>query len=154
MNTASTGLILKDIGNFSMKNFEGRLILQKTIYLLKSFGVDLGYTFNWYWHGTYSPDLSKAGFELEGMIDEIPDLPVKFEGADVQSNYEKFLKFIDDKKTNADLLEISSSICYMYKIKIKKERILELVENKKPRFTAEPCKQMWKELEMYGVISS
>ena len=37
--------VLNDIGNFDMSNFKGRLTLQKTVYLLQSFGLDLGYEF-------------------------------------------------------------------------------------------------------------
>ena len=154
MELYSLGIILKEINNFSMDKFENRLILQKTIYLLQSFGVNLGYSFQWYIHGTYCPDLTKQGFELEGVMGDIPLIKVKFQDSGTQSRYVAFLEFIKDKKNNFDILEIASSICYFYKRRFDKEKILQLVENKKARFTAKDCKYAWEELEKYSVIKS
>lgn len=148
----SLGVILKEIGNFSMKGFGDRLTLQKTIYLLQTFGVNLGYSFSWYLHGTYCPTLTRHGFELEHIIKEIPDIKVKFLDTQTQSRYEAFLQFMNDKKMNPDALEIASSICYFNKRGFSKENTLQLVENKKTRFTADECVQIWNELEGHSVI--
>ncbi len=57
--------IIKD---FSFKEFKSdfnkRLLLQKNIYLLQSFGVDLGYSYNWYLRGPYCSDLASDAFEI------------------------------------------------------------------------------------------
>lgn len=154
MELYSLGIILKEINNFSMDKFENRLILQKTIYLLQSFGVDLGYPFQWYLHGMYCSDLTKQGFELEGVMGDIPPIEVKFQDDATQSRYNVFLEFMKDKKNNSDMLEIASSISYFYKRRFNKKKILQLVENKKARFTAKDCKYAWDELEKYSVIRS
>ena len=66
------GLFVKDINNFNMDDFDGRLRLQKTIQLLQSFGIDLGYNYHWYLRGPYCTDLTKDGFELKNIIDRYP----------------------------------------------------------------------------------
>ena len=40
------------------ESFDDRLICQKKIYLLQSLGTNLGYTYNWYVRGPYSPALT------------------------------------------------------------------------------------------------
>lgn len=153
MDTIDTGLILKNIGNFNMEDFDGRLILHKTVYVLKSFGLDLGYSYGWYLHGTYSPELAKVGFELQDKMKKIPKIDVKFTDANIQSKFDNFMKFMADKKNDACLLEICASICYLYNMSFSKTEILKMVENKKPNFTQEQCLKMWNELEGYGVLS-
>lgn len=153
MDELETGLVLKNIGNFDMSKFEGRLILQKTVYVLKSFGVDLGYGYGWFLHGTYSPKLAQMGLKLENKMDNIPDIKVKFTDDVIQKKYNDFVDFVRDKKDDVCLLEICASICYLNKMKFTKAEILNVVENKKPKFTRERCIKMWDELEKYGVIN-
>ena len=154
MDKYDFGLILKDIGNFDISNFDGRLILQKTVYVLKAFKINLGYEYNWYLHGTYSPELARAGYQVSEIIDKIPDIAVKFQDENVQTNYDNFKGFIADKKDNPDLLEISSSICYLFREDFKKDEILELVENKKARFKKDDCVKIWNELQECEVVKN
>lgn len=154
MDELETGLILKDIGNFSMVEFDGRLILQKTVYVLKIFGIDLGYEYKWHLHGAYSSQLAKVGYELKDDINKIPKIKGKlFEDDEIQAKYNKFLEFIKDKKHDACLLEICASICYLNRMTFTREEVLKMVENKKPNFTKEQCVKMWTELEKYGVLN-
>ncbi len=152
MDAYDLGAILKDVGNFDMSEFKGRLILQKTVYLLQSFGVDLGYKFGWYLHGTYCTKLAGDGFELKKVMDDIPKLEIKFTDVDVQSSYEKYMQFIDDKKFDPDLLEIASSIHYLSRSNFEKDEVLGMVERKKKQFTRDQCIRIWNELEKHGVI--
>ena len=147
------GTILNEIGNFDMRGFTGRLVLQKTVYLLKSFGIDLGYVYHWYLHGVYNPTLTRTGFELHDN-DALKALPDEMVFADdyTQKKYDLFLKFIHNKKHDPDKLEIASSICYLYDAKFSKEDIIHHVEKKKERFTENQCLDMWNELEKYGVF--
>lgn len=146
------GMILRDVGNFDMSTFNGRLTLQKTIYLLKSFGIDLGYVFAWYLHGVYSPELTKDGFELFEKKYDLSDLRVEFQNNDTQEGYNIFLKFMEGKKNDPDLLEISSSTCYLNQKGWSKTEVLKAVESKKSRFKKEDCVQIWDELEKIGVV--
>ncbi len=48
-----------------LDSFDDRMALQKTIYLCQQAGVHLGYRYNWYLRGPYSPDLTRDAFELK-----------------------------------------------------------------------------------------
>jgi uncharacterized protein YwgA len=47
-----------------LDSFDDRMALQKTIYLCQQAGVHLGYRYNWYLRGPYSPDLTRDAFAL------------------------------------------------------------------------------------------
>jgi hypothetical protein len=57
-----------------LSSFSDRLILQKAVYLAQAAGVQLGYSYNWYLRGPYSPALTRDGFavvaELNQGLDE------------------------------------------------------------------------------------
>jgi uncharacterized protein YwgA len=57
-----------------LDSFADRLILQKAIYLSQVVGVQLGYHYNWYLRGPYSPALTRDAFaivaELKQNVDE------------------------------------------------------------------------------------
>lgn len=144
--------ILKDVGNFSMDDFEGRLALQKTIRLLQAFGVDLGYRFGWYLHGPYCKALFKDGHEAHRVVDEIPRVDVSFEGEETQRYYVQFKEFMQDKEHDPARLEIGASICHLAAAGIGKDDILKVVEEKSPEFSHAQCMSMWDELEKCGVV--
>jgi uncharacterized protein YwgA len=47
-----------------LDTFANRMVIQKTIYLCQLGGVHLGYRYNWYLRGPYSPDLTRDAFDL------------------------------------------------------------------------------------------
>ena len=49
---------------FEIGSFEDRLILQKAVYLVQAAGVDLGYHYQWYLYGPYSPSLTRDEFAV------------------------------------------------------------------------------------------
>lgn len=146
--------IMKDIGNFDMDTFEGRLSFQKTIYLLQYFGVYLGYDFGWYIHGTYSPALMHAGFKIRGMVKRMPEIDLRFVTEEAQARYDTFKEFVKDKKDDPALLEIGASLCYLARLNLKKDKRLQLVADKKPHFTIEQCVRVWADLEKHGVVKA
>ena len=152
MDRYELAAILKDVGNFSMDDFAGRLTLQKTVCLLQAFGVDLGYRFGWYLHGPYCKALFKDGHEARRVIGELPEVNVSFEGEEMQRRYEQFKEFMRDKKHDPALLEIGASICHLAATGIDKDDILKVTEDKKPEFSRSQCVSMWDELERYGVV--
>ena len=143
--------ILKDVGNFSMDDFAGRLTLQKTVCILQAFGVNLKYRFTWYIHGPYCKALYKDGNEVRKVIDKLPGPYVSFKGK-TQKRYEQFKEFMQDKKHDPVRLEICASICYLVSVGIDKDKALKAVEDKKPEFSRNQCVSMWDELEGYGVV--
>lgn len=155
MDMYDMGVIIKDIDNFDMDTFDGRLKFQKTVHILQSFGIHLGYYYNWYLRGPYSPDLAKAGFALKEVIEKVPNLAIEFADDEYQSSYDSFKKFLVDKKDNADKLEIASSICFLSNDEhLDKATVLRLTEGKMARFTMDECERIWDELESCGVVKS
>lgn len=146
------GLVLKNLGNFSMADFDGRLILQKSVYLLQSFGIYRGYRFSWYIHGPYSPKLASDGFALQEIYKALP--AGSFKSNAVQSRFRRFLEFMEDKKEDPDRLEILASIHFLRNVdkKMPKNRILAKVEKKQPYFTRADCVLGWDELEREKLI--
>ena len=146
------GLVMKSLDNFSMDDFEGRLILQKSVYLLQSFGIYRGYDFSWYIHGPYSPKLTNDGFLLREIYDMLPT--GSFKSNTDRSKFARFLDFMKDKKKDPDRLEILASIHFLKNIDkhMSKKSILEKVEKKQPYFTKKQCVQGWNELERKELI--
>lgn len=62
-------LVMDEIGlRLKLDTFPDRLILQKKLYLVQAAGLDLGYRYNWYLKGPYSPSLTADAFLLEEEI--------------------------------------------------------------------------------------
>jgi uncharacterized protein YwgA len=47
-----------------LDTFDERMALQKVIHLCQAAGIHLGYRYNWYLRGPYSPDLTRDAFYL------------------------------------------------------------------------------------------
>jgi len=146
------GAILKRIGYFDMKSFDGRLILQKTVYLLQAFGLYLGYRFSWYHYGPYSPELASNGFSLVDIFDKIPK--GRFVKKSSEKRFSEFLSFLGSKRSDAEWLELLASIhflkrLYPYK---SKEDIIDIVTKKQPYFDPEKCRKAWDHLEKHRLI--
>ncbi len=107
------GFILRQIPGceFSMDEFEGRLSLQKVVYLLQAFGVNLGYSFSWYLRGPYCSLLATNGFTLERVYNMLPDHQTKFRNQRAQKKFQRFTKFINGK--DLESLEILASAHYL-----------------------------------------
>jgi len=146
------GLVLRNFENFNMSNFDGRLTLQKSIYLMQAFGIYLGYNFSWYLRGPYSPRLARDGFALQEIYRSVPS--GSFEKKNIQSKFKKLLNFMEDKKKDPDRLEILSSIHFLKKIhkKMSKSEILEKVKKKQVYFTKKQCEKAWNELKEIELI--
>lgn len=145
--------ILKRIGNYKgMDDFNDRLILQKTVYLLQSFDLFIGYKFSWYIHGPYCADLTKDGYAL-GIIDNDSAITV-FSSPRDEEKFNQFFKFIGDNKYNPSWLEIISSIHFLRKVHpdLTKGEILNTVKNKQPHFTMIECIDGWDYIEKWQGI--
>ncbi len=136
---------------FSMRDFVGRLKLQKAVYLLQAFGVNLGYGFSWYLRGPYCSILATNAFAVQEFYDKIPEESVRFENGDAQKRFERFLKFIDGK--DADSLEIAASLHYLKTTSsMDDDNVIRKVEQKQPHFKMERVKAIFEELGRYEVI--
>jgi len=61
---AAIAAILNELGiEADLDSHDSRLQMQKSIYLAQAAGLDLGYRFNWYVRGPYSPNLADDYYE-------------------------------------------------------------------------------------------
>lgn len=146
------GAILKRIGNFDVSTFEGRLVLQKTVYLLQSFGLYFGYKFSWYVHGPYSPELTKEAFKLAPVYKMVP--PAKFAKSQTEERFHVFSKFIGDKANDGDWLEQLACIHFLNSLnpKASKKDIIENVLNHESHFNGIQCQKAWDYLVKYDLV--
>jgi len=150
------GGILHRIGNFNPSNFNSnfsdRLILQKTIYLMQAFGLQIGYGYNWYLRGPYSPALTRDAYKLIEKYDTLPT--IRFVSSESEDIFSKFLDFIERHKTNGEWLEILASIHFLYRNSFNKnkENIWTKVKSKKSNLKKGRFDTCWNELVQIGLI--
>ncbi|OGC76862.1 MAG: hypothetical protein A2Z27_05950 [candidate division Zixibacteria bacterium RBG_16_50_21] len=136
-----------------MSNFQDRLKLQKYIYLLQAFGLYLGFRFNWYIYGPYSPDLARDGFELAKQYPNVPE--VKFMEEKDETKFSEFIGFLHPNEDNTDWLEMIASLHFLKKMYPgrSKGEIFEKVRNKQPYLNDEQkCEACWEYLKTYKLI--
>ena len=63
----ANGIVFQQL-DICKDTFDDRLVCQKKIYLLQSLGTDLGYAYNWYVRGPYSPALTSYVFNHLEML--------------------------------------------------------------------------------------
>ena len=63
------GLVFQAL-RINKETFDERLVSQKKVFLLQEMGVDIGYSYNWYVRGPYSPDLATYIFSNLDVLKE------------------------------------------------------------------------------------
>ena len=155
---AALGGLLHRIGNFEstsyMSDFNSRLILQKTIYLMQEFGLNIGYPFSWYLRGPYSPNLTRDAYELVKNYVEIQ--PVRFAEQSVESRFCEFLDFIRPISRNHSVLERISVIHFLSKMysHLSPEEVCVKVEGKIPSVTFADFQEIKSLLRRYNLLES
>ena len=147
------GLLAKDAGNFDADSYEGRITFQRTIHILQSFGIDLGYYYHWMLRGPYSMELAKDCHGVAEAVKNIHDIPVEFRHEEDQTAYDNFKRFMEHRKDDPDQLDIATSICHLHnEVGIGKEPALDLTAGKNERYGIRECRKVWDDLERYGVV--
>jgi uncharacterized protein YwgA len=108
------GCVLRRVGSFSTATFPERLKLQKTVYLLQAFGIYLGYPFNWYLYGPYSPQLTRDAFEVTPRLGRFE--PLRFTDRETERRFQQFLAFLGDRKDDPKWLELVASLHMLARI--------------------------------------
>ncbi|MDX9917199.1 MAG: hypothetical protein RBT15_04205 [Gudongella sp.] len=147
------GLVFQNLEIYSKDSLSDRIILQKKIYLFQEMGADLGYRYNWYLKGPYSPSLTTFVYDKLEYLQQSTD---EFRSYKLTENIEEIIQKINslsDKKPY-DLgldswFELLASIKYIYEnpflwnvegdIKIKE--LIEIIRREKPQFTDEHCRE-------------
>ncbi len=145
----------------SKDSFEDRIICQKKVYLLQSLGTDLGYTYNWYVRGPYSPSLTNY---IYGNLDVLMsnDFSKYNLNKAVEDNIDKVNSISDDIRNDFDLsswYELLASLLFIYnnkeswKIKSEKSSLYKALMEQKPQFSEEQCEYAFGKLQAKGFIS-
>lgn len=143
---------------FGIENFEQRLILQKLVYILQEFGVPLNYSFNWYMHGPYSPELTSDAFSYLSILQEHGDNRVlgDLEASDLpREEINEVAKVIEKIKSETGmyggyLVEAIATLIYIRKY-VDRENAVQHVIKLKPKFSKyeEKLEKMNSVLENY-----
>lgn len=146
------GAILRRIDNFSMTTLDGRLLLQKTVYLLQACGLYLGYHFSWYLYGPYSTELASDGFTLTQLYSSVPK--GTFKKKDSEEKFATFMAHIGSSTKDAHWLELLASIHFLTELYPQKERteIIAIVQKKQHYFSLAECKKAWDYLKEWRLI--
>ncbi|HLE75917.1 MAG TPA: hypothetical protein VI864_07755 [Candidatus Bathyarchaeia archaeon] len=148
--------LLNRIGNFDSvqftNDFDKRLILQKTVYLLQAFGLNIGYRYSWYLRGPYSPELAHTAYSVAENFDS--QLVVQFTESKSERRFEEFLSFIKNKKDDQYCLEAIASIHFLAKLYGEKNEqlIYDEVKQKVGQMLKEEFICLWNELWQNGLL--
>jgi len=154
----SLGGLLKRIGNFEPSQFQAdfnaRLILQKTIYLLEQFGLNIGYSFSWYLRGPYSPSLARDAYELTKSYPEVQ--VVKFADPSEEKRFCEFLSLIKPIAEDYSCLEKIASIHFLFKVypRFSSADIFAKAKVKIPSLTIEEFREITTLLESWNLLRS
>jgi uncharacterized protein YwgA len=150
--------LLNRIGNFDPDEFEedfdSRLILQKTIYLLQAFGLNLGYRYSWYLRGPYSSELAHATYSVANCYDD--EATIKFSNKNDETRFRKFLVFLGNKKDNQEWMETTASIHFLAKLYGEQNDALvfEMVRDKMgSQLSRTHFAEIWNKLWLNGLLA-
>ncbi len=127
--------LLKRIGNFDPSrfawDFDQRLILQKTVYLLqRAAGIELDYHYNWYLRGPYSPTLARDAYRMIDLFE--PATQRRFVKDESEGRFERFIEWLQPNAQDARWLELAASSLYLKRQEWSVERIFEEMRRKIP----------------------
>lgn len=108
-------LQMLDFSSIDPSTFENRLIYQKTIYLLQFSGISLGYRFNWYIRGPYSPELTETIYKIDNDRSIFSEgSSIRFKNQDeIEQKTGFFLETLAENAKNPEFLEVLASIAYI-----------------------------------------
>ncbi len=150
------GGILKRVGKLSptrfVDDFDQRLVLQKTIYLLQAFGLYLGYPFNWYIRGPYSPKLTRDAYSLLEVYDQIP--AVRFADNGSENRFLQFLGMLNAAGQDNFILELLASVHFIYSLEptLNRDDLFRAVKKKKPKVDRSLFSRVTQILSQYALL--
>jgi uncharacterized protein YwgA len=112
---AALSKVLDFVDGDTFDDLQGRINVQKKIYLLQEFAVDLGYRFQWNVFGPYSKDLARDCTALGAYRDEVREIaePLNFKG-DAEEKMQRVKSLLkappDTDLSDAAWLELISSV--------------------------------------------
>ncbi len=129
---------LKAIGiDPKMASFGERKRVQKMVYLLeKVFGVNFSFSYSWYLHGPYSPQLTEKMYDVIERGQRVDSNPENLTTDDL-SKIAKLKAFLKEDIDSNDELELLVSVHYLLNCssgKSKIQNVVEFMKKRKPYF--------------------
>ena len=156
----ANGIIFKKLG-ISKDTFDDRIVCQKKVYLLQCLGTDLGYSYNWYVRGPYSPALANYVYSNIDLL-----ASTNFDKYKLVSNAENNTNRVNDlqnkKPDNSSMAswyELLASLLYIeknkgsWKIESGKDALFGELLKHKPQFNIKQCEYAYDVLANDGFIS-
>jgi hypothetical protein len=153
-------MVLNEFGGLSLGGFDDRLTLQKRIYLLQRFGVDLDYRYNWYVRGPYCPQLTEDAFGAQSGSADLRIQAGSFELTDESRNAIELYKSFEKQLSGGDLpllLELAASIHYLLHVGFlpggkSLENMRQALRDRGKQFSDSQFQTAWTALDSAGLI--
>ena len=134
-----------------MDTFSERKRIQKMVYLLdKVFEFNFGYSYNWYLHGPYSPELTRIIFDVIEQEREDIAKPVELSRED-KEKIRRLKLFLNDDIESTDELELLVSLHYLLDCwpdtDSRVKDAVNFLKSKKPYFSEEEISNALKRLQ-------
>ena len=146
---------------FKTDFFTDRLIMQKAVYLAQAAGINLGYFYQWYLHGPYSPSLTRDEYAIAADIGFGMDDSKGWKLDDQSSRRLGKIKDIfsePDRDKLATKLELLASVHFLIDrkqvSKIDISRIVHTLRQFKKDFSEQDVKKALEELKVYGLLAA
>ncbi|MFO8017348.1 MAG: hypothetical protein R6U96_01830 [Promethearchaeia archaeon] len=151
-------------------NFDTRIIVQKTLYLLTHGSsnpqTELSYKWNFYLHGPYSPEISHMIYHMNEVWDDIPNKHVDLEEKDLKSieHFKRLKKELEEKLKHdlqqvkeAELFEIVATLIYLAEqLNNDREKVQEKFREFKPKLddkiSRATFQQIYSMLQKYSYV--
>lgn len=150
------GLVFQKLG-ISKESFDDRLKSQKKVYLLQSLGTNLGYDYNWYIHGPYSPTLTDDIYNNIDVLSsaDFSQYKIKETVAENINLVNRLTEEQHDKLTDASWYELLASLLYIARNKEswkissgqnQEQEIFQKLLEYKPQYNEKQCKNAFQVL--------
>ena len=146
---------------FKIDGFMDRLIMQKAVYLAQAAGVNLGYYYQWYLYGPYSPSLTRDEFAVAMDISAGLD---ESEGWKLDESSSRRLErikaiFLEPERDKlARKLELLASVHFLIDREqvstVDNNRITTTLSRFNKNFSDEEVKEALMELKHYGLLAA
>lgn len=155
----ANGIVFKKM-ELSKDSFDARIICQKKVYLLQSLGTDLGYSYNWYVRGPYSPALANYVYTNIELLSN-----TNFDSYRISEKAEENINRVNslqEQKPNdvslASWYELLASLLYIDKNRISwkigndSESLFKTLIQYKPKYNQGQCTYAFEVLKSRGFV--
>ena len=165
MDRQQIGLMLTVKGlnlPFQINTFEDRLILQKAVYLTQVAGINLGYYYQWYLYGPYSPSLTRDEYAIDMDISSGLDESKGWKLDDISSQRLERIRSIlttePERDKLAKKLELLASVHFLINRRQVRQNdareITATLERFNKNFSEEEVQNALRELIDYGLLTA